>query len=262
MIKISIITVSYNEENTIEKTILSVLNQTYNNVEYIIIDGNSTDNTTSIIKKYQKKIDVVISEKDNGIFDAQNKGIKISSGDYLFFLNAGDYIQNNQTIERIVSQKLNKDIVYGDIVFELNSGKKYRKNSPDKIRNLNMFVESVPHPAIFFNKEIFEKYGYYDTKYQISADYDFILKAIFGLKLSYKHIRVPIAVFNLRGISSTFEKSTVYANERSEIQKKYLNKNKLKLYKLLKPFIILIRKKLYYGFYYVKSAVNKNFINN
>ena len=120
MPKLSIITVCLNSSISIERTIRSVINQSFQNYEYLIIDGGSNDGTIAIIQKYLNKISYFKSEPDNGIYNALNKGIKASKGEYLFFLNSGDIIYNLYTLERAIDLSLNSDICYGDIIFNLN----------------------------------------------------------------------------------------------------------------------------------------------
>ena len=260
-IKLSIITICYNEEKRIEKTIQSVIRQTYPNIEYIVIDGKSTDSTLSIINKYEKKIDLLISEEDSGIFHAQNKGLEKATGDYILLLNGGDHLAYDDVIEKVFASSTQADIIYGDVIFELSGNKKYRKPSPEEITALNMFVESIPHPSTFYKSSIFEKTGEFDTKYKLSADYDLLLKCIFELGLSSQYVPVPVAVFNLFGVSSDNHNMKLYLSERRDIQQNYLPEIQLKLMKIFKPFIIFIRKKLYYAYYFVKSRVFKNYMS-
>lgn len=259
-IKISIVTICFNEAETIEKTIKSVLEQTYNNIEYIIIDGKSTDNTEDIILNYANKIDLYISEPDEGIFDAQNKGIKFATGEYVLILNAGDRLANKNVIEKTVNQISGEDILYGDVIFEMTDNSYYRKNSPKEITYINMFAESIPHPSTLYKRIIFDITGYFDKKYKLSADYDHFLKSVFEYKLTYKYVNFPISVFNLEGVSSSSDNKKLFDDERNNIQQKYFPENILKFLNLFKPFIILFRKKFYYLYFYLKSKFDKRFL--
>lgn len=180
--KVSIITPSFNSAKTIEKTILSVLNQTYDNLEYIIIDGGSTDGTVDIIKKYQDRLKYWISEPDKGISDAFNKGLSTTSGNYVNFQGADDYLLDNKVIELImkdinseedllvcgrierVSDSLGKNIVF-----------KTSKNFKGKWTLL--FRMSLPHQALFTNQKFFTKYGNFDVNNKFCMDYELLLRA-------------------------------------------------------------------------------------
>ena len=178
--KISVITVCYNAEKVIQQTIQSVMNQSYTDIEYIIIDGASTDGTMELVKKYTDDKRVrYISEPDNGIYDAMNKGIRLATGDYLEFLNAGDVFVNNDVIKSVV-QKIEEnpaDVMYGDIVYEY----------PDKTTNIRVYGQfcsslfyyllgdCINHQAIFAKRECFEQ-RVFNTKYQICADREWMIR--------------------------------------------------------------------------------------
>jgi len=180
--KVSIITVCFNSERTIDLTITSVLEQEYENVEYIIIDGNSTDNTLKIVQSYGHRIKHIISEKDNGIYDAMNKGIKLASGEIIGILNSDDVFFNNQVLTDIMeSFKIsNADCVYGNIV--------YFKNTMHEVKRVwetseyySEFFENgkvPPHPALFVKKSIYEKIGFYRTDFKIAADQEFMIRLL------------------------------------------------------------------------------------
>jgi glycosyltransferase involved in cell wall biosynthesis len=171
--KISIITVVYNDEYRIGGTIESVINQTYDNIEYIIVDGKSNDNSIEIIYNYQNKISRIISEPDNGIYDAMNKGLKFSTGDRVLFLNAGDELYDKHIISSIINFLKEKErcaLVYGNVL--LKGRNLILKSKP--IKNINK-VMVTNHQACFFNTKI-HKYYYYNLNYKIAADYEVIFK--------------------------------------------------------------------------------------
>ena len=176
--KLSIITVCKNSEYSIERTIESVINQTFTDYEYIIIDGASTDRTLEIIKKYSDKTNKLISEPDNGIYDAMNKGVKMSEGEYLLFLNAGDYFVNKDVLMKVFSMNPGEDIVYGDtlIIFK---NKLIRKPASKKIFYFFMFFDTIPHQNVFIRRSVFDVVGMHDINYKIAGDYDFFLRAFF-----------------------------------------------------------------------------------
>ncbi len=176
MMKITVITVCYNSVKTIEKTIRSVIAQNYDDLEYIIIDGGSVDGTLDIIEKYKDKISLYISEPDNGIYDAMNKGLERATGDIFAFLNGDDYYSDN--VLKGVNQYFetsNADLVSGNIYLCANGIS--RKAIFDKSNREKMFFETIyPHPALFAKKELYIKYGGFDMSYQIAADIDWVMK--------------------------------------------------------------------------------------
>ena len=194
---ISIITVSYNAVSTIEKTILSVINQTYDNIEYIIIDGGSTDGTIEIIKKYEHNISYWISEPDKGIYDAMNKGIKLAKGDWINFMNAGDTFYNNKIINEIFSYHCKGDILYGNVYYEQNGYKIIKKATTPQLSNINL---SFCHQSSFVKSSIIKK-NPFNTIYKLSADYAMFMSLLSeGFKFIY--VDICIAKYDRNGISS------------------------------------------------------------
>jgi glycosyltransferase involved in cell wall biosynthesis len=180
-IKVSIIIASFNSEKTIEKTILSITNQTYKHIELIIIDGGSTDSTVDIIKKHQNKIDYWRSEKDAGISDAFNKGLRVATGDYINFQGADDYLLSNDVIEKIVDG-INKEkdmLVCGRIkrISNDDENSTILKTSANFKKKSLLFRMSLPHQALFTNKKFFEKYGEFELDNQFCMDYELLLRA-------------------------------------------------------------------------------------
>ena len=179
--KISLITVCYNSEETIEDTLKSVLNQIYNNYEYIIIDGLSKDNTINIINKYESKFNgklKIISENDKGLYDAMNKGIKLATGDIIGILNSDDILYDENVFELInksFEQKI--DGVYSNLVLMNEDFTKVTRNFKSKeITKKKGF--HPPHPTLYLKKSIYNKYGNYNTNYKIAADLDFMYRII------------------------------------------------------------------------------------
>ena len=196
---ISIITVSFNSVSTIEKTILSIINQTYTNIEYIIIDGGSTDGTVDIIKKYSDKISYWISEPDNGIYDAMNKGALKATGEYIQYINSSDIIYKNTTTEDIIKISDNADIIYGDLIVDKEIGKFHLTPAP-----LNDFNFRFPifHPSTWIKKEILLQYMF-DTQYTIAADFDLFRKLYFNKK-KFNYIPQIFIIFEgENGVSSS-----------------------------------------------------------
>lgn len=200
--KISIITINYNNRVGLEKTITSVISQTYKDIQYIVIDGGSTDGSKEVIKKHHEYIDYWVSEPDKGIYNAMNKGILKATGDYVLFLNSGDYLISSDIIESI-SRELdsNEDIVFG-LLKTYPSGIIGYTDIHLPLTLLDFFKSSpIPHPASFIKTKLFLKMNY-DESLRIVADWSFFLQAIVFMGCSCKKIEKIITVFEDNGISS------------------------------------------------------------
>lgn len=198
--KVSIITVVLNGEKTIEQTILSVINQTYKNIEYIVIDGKSTDGTLDIINKYSKEISLIISEPDNGLYDAMNKGILYSTGDIIGILNSDDWYEY-ETVEKVVKSMLlgKAGVIYGD----MKCHNEDETNFILKPLDLEEIFIKMPiwHPTVFVRKEIYSQYGLFDKKYKLAADYDLIARFYIN-KVSFSYLPELLTNFRTTGVSS------------------------------------------------------------
>ncbi len=177
--KISIITVVFNGESTLESTIKSVACQTYSNVEYIIVDGQSSDNTLKIIQQYESAVSKWISEPDKGIYDAMNKGIKLASGEYLWFMNSGDKIAHSNTLEQVMATAASSDIYYGETLMIDHQGTQIgnrRLSTPEKL-TWKSFKRGmlVSHQSFIVRKKIVRPYN---LKYRFSADFEWCLLAL------------------------------------------------------------------------------------
>ncbi|WP_433833721.1 glycosyltransferase family 2 protein [Flavobacterium anhuiense] len=203
MIKLSVITVVYNNIEHIEATILNILElkEKNNNIEYVIIDGGSTDGTCDIIKKYIDNISCFVSEPDNGIYDAMNKGINLSKGEWLIFMNSGDLFHNNDFYKNIFSDINNidqYDIVYGNTLAK-NEGKILL--IPYKIIKPNFFfLNTICHQSVFFNKRVFNKIGLYDLDYKIISDRD-LLYRISNAEGKFYYVEDIISIWDEEGFS-------------------------------------------------------------
>lgn len=193
--KITIITVCYNAENEIEKTILSVINQTYKNKEYIIIDGGSTDNTLKIINKYKNNIDVIISEPDKGIYDAMNKGIKLANGEWLNFMNAGDTFSSYSVLEEVFLKKIQDNIkfIYSDSYYISNNKKYLSKHNHDKLTLL--------HQSCIYKKELHSYHGFYIVTPKIIVSDLLFFASIPGNM--FMKVDVPISCNSREGVSAS-----------------------------------------------------------
>ncbi len=212
-ILVSIITVCFNSQKTIKETIDSVMNQSYENIEYIIIDGGSTDNTINIIRSYlnENKI-TIISEKDNGIYDAMNKGIKLASGDLIGIINSDDWYEKDAVKKVVRAYKTSTDkntIITGDLVWCNDNGKiiKYDKASKNYKKDI-FFRMCINHPSTFVSRSVYLKNGNYDTSFKIAADYDFIYRAILS-NIKIIVINKLFSYMRIGGISSFHNRKNV-----------------------------------------------------
>ncbi|MBA2611416.1 MAG: glycosyltransferase [Bacteroidetes bacterium] len=213
---LSIITINYNNKAGLEKTILSVCSQTDANFEFIVIDGGSTDGSKEIIERYRSKITVCVSEKDTGIYNAQNKGIANAKGDYCFFLNSGDLLANENVIKEIKQYLTVTDIVYGDLIIVDATGKKEELHSPEKVDAPHFMVSTLWHPTAFIKRSVFEKFGAYNESLKITGDYEFFIRTVLKHHVSTKHIAFAISIFDLGGISNSDKNNELHAKERKK----------------------------------------------
>lgn len=237
--KISVVTVCYNSVDTIEETMLSVLNQTHPDVEYIIIDGGSTDGTVDIIQNYADRLAYWVSEPDKGIYDAMNKGITIATGDYINFINSGDKLFSPDVISEIVSYLSDRpDVLYGDMKLKSYFGE--IRLSPKSL-DLMDTRDPIFHPASFI-KTCELRRRQYDTSYKIAGDYKFFYD-LYNEGGDFKYIPFVIAVFDGAGVSGF--------NDRLRLEENYRIQSK-KLTTLRKIFV-------YYKV--VRSKIRNLFLN-
>jgi glycosyltransferase involved in cell wall biosynthesis len=222
---LSIITINLNNREGLRKTIESVIAQTFKKIQYIIIDGGSTDGSVDVIKEYADNINYWVSETDNGYANAHNKGIKQSTGDYLLFLNSGDYLSETTVLSDAFKYSFDEEIIYGDLYFETAGADFVLKEYPSKLTFDFFFShnESLPHPSSFIKKSLFLKVGLYGEKLKIVNDWEFWMKAIFLHQATYKRIPVAISVFNTEGMSSQFQNQKLLKSERDEVFEKYFS---------------------------------------
>lgn len=206
-LSVSIITVSYNSIGTISDTIKSVLAQTYPDIEYIIIDGSSTDGTIELINSFGKSISKFISEPDNGIYDAINKGIRLSTGNIVGIINSDDFFYDNNVIERVVGLFKEHDIdaVFGDAQFvdPIKTSKIVRYYS-SKLFDVGKFKYGFmpAHPSFYVKRELFEKLGYYKTNYKIAADFELLVRFLYINQIECKYLEMPFVSMRTGGISN------------------------------------------------------------
>lgn len=216
--KISILTVCFNSAVTIRDTIESVLAQTYPNIEYIIVDGASTDNTLAIIGEYQNSIARIISEPDQGLYDAMNKGIQAASGNIIGILNSDDIYENTNVISDIAAHFAahpHSDLIFGDVVFvkpdQLDTVTRHYDAQHFKAWKLR-FGWMPPHPATFIRKTAYQQIGLYSLDYKISADYEMFVRMLLVKRLTYTRINKVLVRMRAGGISSSGIRSNIRLN--------------------------------------------------
>lgn len=238
--RISIITVAFNSVKTIKDTIYSIISQDYNNIEYLIIDGGSTDGTIDIVNQYSNDIQYVISEPDNGIYDAMNKGIKAATGDIIGILNSDDFFSNNQVISNVVKMFSTSrcDCLYGDLVYikprNLKKVVRYWKSgffSISKLENGWM----LPHPTFFVQKRIYDKYGLYNINLKTAADYEMILRLLYKNRLKVAYIPEVMVKMRLGGESNKSFWNRLRANKEDSLAWKQNKLNKPIFIRFTKP---------------------------
>ena len=231
--RISIITVCYNSAATIEKTIKSVQAQTYENIEYIVVDGGSLDSTLDIVNKYKDVISKSVSELDKGLYDAMNKGIKMATGDIVGILNSDDIFTDNFVLENVMNfhvKNKNLDASVGNITQFNESGNTVRKYSAKNWHPEKLKIGFMPaHPAIFFKRDLFEKFGNYQLDFISGADYELIIRFFLKNKITWKFSNITTTSMLIGGISSSgfssyqlISKEIKKALDRNDITFSYL----------------------------------------
>lgn len=214
--KISIITINYNNGNGLEDTIKSVINQTFTDFQYIVIDGNSSDNSKQVLDQHKDKISYWISELDSGIYNAMNKGISSAQGEYLLFLNSGDELYDDKVLEKVIPHLGSADLLTGHT--NMNEGEKFKiVQSLETITFKQLFRYSIDHPSTLIRKNLFDKIGKYDENLKIVADWKWFIIAMAKFGASYKSIDCIISTFKMDGISSQPENRNAILAERKKV---------------------------------------------
>lgn len=223
--KISIITVTYNSEKTLRDTLESVESQTYKNIEYIIVDGGSSDHTIELVNNCSTRVSKCISEKDQGIYDALNKGINLATGDVVGFIHSDDILARPDIIELIARefQHSQADIVYGDLVFvekeNINTIKRYWKSGPFKKYKISLGW-APPHPSFYIKRDLYLDNGFFDLSFRIAADYDQMIRMFRRDNVKVSYIPEVFVKMRLGGESTKIDNAISSTNEIVRVMKK------------------------------------------
>ena len=220
-IRFSIITVCRNSGQTIERTIKSVINQSHANYEYVVVDGQSTDNTTAIIDQYRENIARFISEKDEGLYDAMNKGIALARGEFVVFLNADDYFFDGKVLERIEevirSAPPAIDVYYGHVLVFDDASCKGDVSRTAIVNRFSLYRGPIPHQATIYDKDAFRKNGLFDVCYSVVADYEWAVRALVRNHLRFHYFDGLVAVWNRGGVSTRDQMGQIIKAEKKRV---------------------------------------------
>jgi glycosyltransferase involved in cell wall biosynthesis len=227
MPRLSIITINYNDRAGLEKTIRSILAQKSREFEFIVIDGGSADGSVDVLNKYAEQINYRISEKDKGIYDAQNKGVAAATGDYLLFLNSGDCFHDESVIENFykLPPANQKKVIYGNTRFLNADGTSYVICPPEKLDLDFWYANTINHQAVFFQRALFKKYGSFNTGYRYASDFEFLLKIYVGEPSEFGYFNELVCDYDNTGLTSKDEHHKFILKERKEILLKCVGKN-------------------------------------
>jgi len=219
---VSVITVCYNERPRIADTLSSIVEQTYRPLELIVIDGGSSDGTLDIIQRYKENITVLISGKDQGIYDAMNKGIELARGEFILFMNGGDKFYSSDVLSNIFSNDIREDIIYGDVAAVFESGSVRVSRSPVKLGIMFFTHYNISHQATIYRAALLKNRGGFSLDYKILSDYEFLVSSVIVDRCSTRYVRQIISYFYKDGISSRDDMRLIRQRERVAIQKMLL----------------------------------------
>lgn len=220
MPKLTIITINYNNLEGLKRTVESVLNQTWQEFEYFVIDGGSTDGSAAFIESQNENIDYWVSERDKGIYNAMNKGIAKATGEYLLFLNSGDHFFNNQVLEETSQCYNSYDLICFDVHMIKNGNSRTVKH-PDKLRFSDFYLNGLNHQSVLIRKELFETIGLYDENLKIVSDWKFFILALFVHNCTYININKTLSTYYVDGISAQLIEN--HLNERNQVLVEYFS---------------------------------------
>jgi glycosyltransferase involved in cell wall biosynthesis len=229
-VKISIVTINYNNAEWLQQTFDSVRSQTLKGIDYVVIDGGSTDGSKEVIEKNQDILSYWCSEKDKGIYDAQNKGILKSKGTYLVFLNAGDVFAENDLLERalnFIEQEPNYPFIYANTILKNKDNSLYHIVQPALLDMFFFYTKTLNHQSCFIKRELFDQFGLYDISYRICADFDFILKVFIGDSRQFRHFNRFAVIYENNGFSADPKNYDIVVGERTKIINKHFTKQQI-----------------------------------
>lgn len=221
MTKISIITINYNDKVGLTKTIESVISQTWQDFEFLVIDGNSTDGGKEVINQYADKIDYWLSEPDTGVYNAMNKGIRAAKGDYVLFLNSGDLFYDNAVLKK-VDVMIHGDfgIYYGDVIVKKPHSERH-KVYPEVLSFSYFYTNALCHQSCFIKRQLFHDHFFYNEDYKIYSDGEFFIYTICKMNVPYKHLDLIVSIYDFTGISSNPKYEKLHEEERFKSIDKY-----------------------------------------
>ncbi len=221
--KLTVLTINYNNKQGLIKTFDSVRAQTWRDFEFIVIDGGSTDGSKELIAN-NEQVNYWVSEKDSGVYNAMNKGIKQATGEYIIFMNSGDFFFDEFVLEKVSADFDSKiDILYGDSVFFNDKGYKKVIKAPEKLTFGFFYDGELNHQAVFTKRTLFQDYLYYNENYKICADWEFFIVTVCLHNASYKYLKQAICYYDFSGMSAQAENRPIYLQERQETLQKYFS---------------------------------------
>ncbi|MCO6496346.1 MAG: glycosyltransferase [Chitinophagaceae bacterium] len=213
---VTIITINLNNLEGLKQTMESVFKQSFSDYEYIIIDGGSTDGSREYIEQHVEKLVYWVSEKDSGVYAAMNKGIRQSKGEFLMFLNSGDYFFNQKSMETLIARSEGYDLVYGNILVK-EDDKEWVKNYPAELSFKYFLADTLPHPATLIRSSLLKKFGLFNEQLKIVSDWEFFLYSVCSLNAKYKYVDETISVFPYNGLSSVASNQKLISEERRAV---------------------------------------------
>lgn len=217
---LSIVTINLNNQAGLEKTLASVAAQTWKDFEIHVLDGGSTDGSVEVIQNYEHLLTSWVSEPDGGIYPAQNKGIQKSNGEYILFLNSGDWLRQPDSLEQIFRNNPQADLIYGDVYFWKSGQPEYRKENQENLTALFLLLDTLCHQIQILKRSLFEEYGLYRENLRVVADYEFLVKILIKHRCSFQYYPVPLATVDLDGDGYRPEMADHVWNSRKAIQEK------------------------------------------
>ncbi|MCU0428815.1 MAG: glycosyltransferase [Cytophagaceae bacterium] len=224
MPELSIITINLNNSKGLERTLESVAEQKFKEFQHVVIDGASSDNSVSIIKKFERNNFFWISEKDHGIYQAMNKGVSRASGNYLLFLNSGDVFYSPTSLDALMAYAPKADLVACDLQQRNASGATILAKNPEELSALHLYESTLLHPATLIHHRLFKEFGSYDESYRIVGDYEFFVRVGLQEGVTYQYIPLLLSTFDLTGISSNEKHAKLHQEERIRVINQYFPK--------------------------------------